>query len=90
MPAAPDAPDATDFDESFGSPDDLITTTVDVREFSDVKRAAMAAHSSQIPADSFFLALAPEAFREAFGYEWYIRRDRPETRGETTLFDGLS
>ena len=29
-----------------------------------------------------------EAFREAFGYEWFIRRDKPDTR-ETSLFDDL-
>ena len=83
----PDAPDAASMDD-FGSPDDIITTTVDVREYVDTKRAAMAAHESQIPADSFFLALPPEAFREAFGYEWFIRRDARDTR-ETWIFDDL-
>ena len=62
--------------------------TVDVRDFVDRKRAAMAAHASQIPADSFFLAMPPDAFREAFGSEWFIRRDAPDTR-ETWLFDDL-
>jgi LmbE family N-acetylglucosaminyl deacetylase len=83
----PDAPDAAEMDD-FGSPEAMITTTVDVRDYVDRKRAAMAAHASQIPADSFFLAMPPEAFREAFGYEWFIRRDRPDTR-ETWLFDEL-
>ena len=87
VPDAPDAPDAAQMDD-FGSPASTITTTVDVRDFVDVKRAAMAAHASQIPAESFFLALAPEAFREAFGTEWFIRRDAPTIR-ETWLFDDL-
>jgi LmbE family N-acetylglucosaminyl deacetylase len=87
MPDAPDAPDATDFDD-FGSPESAITTTVDVRDYVDRKRAAMAAHASQIPEDSFFLRLPEAAFREAFGWEWFIRRDARHAR-ETWLFDGL-
>jgi LmbE family N-acetylglucosaminyl deacetylase len=87
MADVPDAPDAAEMDE-FGSPEGIITTTVDVREFVDRKRAAMAAHASQIPADSFFMAMPPDAFREAFGYEWFIRRDKPDIR-ETWLFDEL-
>ena len=87
MSDVPDAPDAADMDD-FGSPEAMITTTVDVRDYVDRKRAAMAAHASQIPADSFFLAMPLEAFREAFGYEWFIRRDRLDTR-ETWLFDDL-
>lgn len=87
MPDAPDAPDAAEMDD-FGSPASIITTTVDVRDYVELKRAAMAAHASQIPADSFFLALPPDAFRDAFGAEWYIRRDAPQVR-ETWLFDDL-
>lgn len=75
--------------ESFGSPEELITTTVDVREFADRKRAAMRAHASQIPADSFFLTLPDEPFREGFGYEWYIRRGAPEGTRETSVFDAV-
>lgn len=82
-----DAPDATEM-ETFGSPAEIITTTVDVIEYTDQKREAMAAHASQIPADSFFLTLPVEMFREAFRYEWYIRRDDPQAE-ETWLFDGL-
>ena len=33
-------------------------------------------------------ALPPDAFREAFGHEWFIRRDRPDIR-ENWLFDDL-
>jgi LmbE family N-acetylglucosaminyl deacetylase len=83
----PDAPDAAQMDD-FGSPESIITTTVDVRDFVDRKRAAMVAHASQIPADSFFLMMPPEAFREAFGYEWFIRRDKRDTK-ETWLFEDL-
>ena len=87
MPDTPDAPDAAQMDD-FGSPESIITTTVDVRDFVDRKREAMAAHASQIPADSFFLAMPPDAFRQAFGAEWFIRRDAPGIR-EKWIFDDL-
>ena len=89
MPQDPDAPEAPADIETLGVTEDQITTTVDVREFVDRKRAAMVAHASQIPDDSFFLQLPLDAFREAFGWEWFIRRDGPRTQRETTLFDGL-
>jgi len=87
MPDTPDAPDAAQMDD-FGSPESMITTTVDVRDFVDRKREAMAAHASQIPAGSFFLAMPPDAFRQAFGAEWFIRRDAPNIR-EKRIFDDL-
>jgi LmbE family N-acetylglucosaminyl deacetylase len=59
-------------EESFGSPEALITHAVDVTSVLDRKRTAMQAHASQIGPDSFFLAMEPEAFRSAFGTEWYI------------------
>ncbi len=82
-----DAPDAAQMDD-FGSPASIITTTVDVGDYLEQKRAAMAAHASQIPPDSFFLSMPLEAFAEAFGAEWFIRRDAPGNR-ETWLFDDL-
>ena len=51
-----------------------ITHHIDVRAALDAKRAAIRAHASQIPADSFFVALPDEAFELAFGTEWFIRR----------------
>jgi LmbE family N-acetylglucosaminyl deacetylase len=58
----------------IGTPDVCITTAVEVTDVLDRKRAAMAAHTSQIGPDSWFLRLAPEAFTAAFGTEWFIRR----------------
>jgi LmbE family N-acetylglucosaminyl deacetylase len=85
MPDTEDAPNPDEFD--IGVPAEVITTTVDVREFTAHKRAAMRAHASQIPDDSFFLQLADDAFREAFGYEWFIRRDVPPGTTDSWLFD---
>jgi LmbE family N-acetylglucosaminyl deacetylase len=82
-----DLPDPND--NTFGSPESAITTTVDVCGFLDVKRAAMAAHGSQIQESSFFLKLPPDTFREGFGYEWFIRRGAPPGTHEDDLFAPL-
>jgi hypothetical protein len=74
-------------DIKVGVPEDMITTTVDVREFADVKRAALAEHASQVGESHFFLALPPEVFREAFGIEWFIRRGAPPDLREASLFE---
>lgn len=60
---------------SLGVDSASITHRVDVSAAAVEKRAAMAAHASQIPADSFFLQLPPDAFALAFGVEWYRQRD---------------
>ena len=78
-----DAPDPEEMD--LGMPAEMITTTVDVRDFVGQKRAAMVAHASQIPADSFFLQLPPDAFTAAFGQEWFIRRGPERATVEDTL-----
>lgn len=58
---------------NIGVPEDVLTTAVDVGQYLDRKRAAMRAHASQMPPDSFFLAIPDDAFTAAFGTEWYIR-----------------
>ena len=84
----PEIPDVEE--DSFGTPEEQITTEIDVSSVIGLKREAMAAHSSQIDGDSFFLAMPEEAFGLAFGTEWYIRVD-PEAgvissgRRETSL-----
>ena len=73
----------------FGTPAHLITTEVDVTDYLEQKRAAMAAHASQIAETSFFLAMPPEAFAATWGKEWFVRHGpRPERR-EHGLFEGL-
>jgi len=54
------------------SPDEAITTSVDAGPWLARKRAAMAAHASQIGPDSFFLATSDEQFARVFGVESYI------------------
>lgn len=88
LPADVEVPEAAEFD-GVGTPEAGITTTVDVRDFIDQKHASMAAHASQIGQSSFFLALPPDAFREAFGFEWFIRRGAAPGTREADVFDGL-
>jgi LmbE family N-acetylglucosaminyl deacetylase len=75
-----------DFD--LGVPASRVTTTVDVREFADLKRTALAAHASQVDDTSFFLAMPVDAFRDVFGVEWFIRRGAPPGTTEDSLIDG--
>ena len=70
--------------ESFGMPDADITHAIDVSAVIGRKRAAIAAHASQIGPESFFLAMPDEQFASAFGTEWFVdpgspRRGRPQS-----------
>lgn len=81
----PELPDPPSLD--LGVDPARITTTVDVSDVVDRKRAALAAHASQVDETSFFLAMPLEVFRTAFRYEWFIRRDAPPGTRETSLLD---
>jgi len=69
-----DLPDMEDISDQMGLPEEVLTTAVDVSEFLDVKRRAMAAHASQIPETSSALRLPETDFAAVYGYEWYARR----------------
>lgn len=83
MADMPDIDDAPDFDATpdFGMPSDRITHAIDVSAALSVKREAMAAHSSQITEESFFLAMADVVFAKAFGTEWFIDRKTSRAPG---------
>ena len=72
-------------DLNLGVASHLITTRIDVTSVVDRKRAAMAAHASQIPEDSFFLNMPVEIYALAFGTEWFTRRGAPVGTAETSL-----
>ena len=57
----------------------VITHEVDVRGVLSRKREAMAAHASQIPADSLLVALGDEALTLVVGTEWYVQRGATRT-----------
>lgn len=84
-----DVPDVSE-SSTFGRPETVITTQVDVSKHIAAKRASMAAHASQIPEDSFFLLMPDEAFAASFGFEWFIRHGVPEGHHEDGLFEGLT
>ena len=80
----PDAP------RPFGVDDSLITTFIDSAAYWPQKRAALAAHASQLEG-SFFVRFPDEAFARAFGVESFIR-ERDHTGAplpEDDLFAGL-
>jgi LmbE family N-acetylglucosaminyl deacetylase len=62
---------------TIGSPTVIIDLSIDVRPFIDRKRAAMAAHASQITGESSARALDDVAFAEVYGTEWYLRSGPP-------------
>ena len=62
---------------AIGVPTVVVTTTVDVRPVLEVKRAAMAAHSSQIPETASAMRLPTEAFAAVYGFEWFVRHGAP-------------
>jgi N-acetyl-1-D-myo-inositol-2-amino-2-deoxy-alpha-D-glucopyranoside deacetylase len=78
-------------DLPFGTPDERVTTTVDVGAWLQRKREALYAHASQIGPDSFFLNIPDELAAQAFGQEWFVRQrsDVPAPTAEDDLFAGL-
>ena len=56
----------------FGTPDELVTTCIDSRQFVDQKMAAMRAHRSQIAADGVFFSLPAEMTAGSWGVEYLI------------------
>ncbi len=61
----------------FGTPTVLVDLALDVAAALPTKRAAMAAHASQIPPTSSALLLDSHAFAEVYGLEWYLRFGPP-------------
>lgn len=82
-PAGPD-------EVPFGTSDELVTTRVDVSPWLAAKRAALAAHASQIGPDSFFLNTPDELVDAVFGCEEFVLEHGPPVDGEEQdLFAGL-
>jgi LmbE family N-acetylglucosaminyl deacetylase len=59
---------------SFGVTAPMISTRVDVGAHLAAKRAAIAAHRSQVLTTSEVTTMAPDIFAQVYGLEWYIRR----------------
>jgi LmbE family N-acetylglucosaminyl deacetylase len=73
-----------------GTPDEEVTTTVDVRDLAERKREAFAAHLSQNNPDSPFETMAAQIFESVFGYECFVlARGEGARRTESDLFAGI-
>jgi N-acetyl-1-D-myo-inositol-2-amino-2-deoxy-alpha-D-glucopyranoside deacetylase len=75
-----------------GTPDELITTQVDVGEYVDRKREAFASHVTQNDPNSWFTTMADQIYRLAFGTEYYrLARGKPGSKlPENDLFAGIA
>jgi N-acetyl-1-D-myo-inositol-2-amino-2-deoxy-alpha-D-glucopyranoside deacetylase len=79
-------------DLPFGTPDELVTTEVDISSWMGRKQAAMAAHRSQIGEDSFFLNTPDELVGRFLGVEQFVLEDGElgtDDGRETDLFAGV-
>lgn len=78
-------------DLPFGTPDEQVTTAVDVRPWLERKMTALRAHTSQLAEDSFFLNFPGDVAGEAFTVEWFVRlrSSVPAPDREDDLFAGL-
>ena len=76
-------------DLPFGSDAEEVTTVVDVADVLDVKRAAMAAHRSQIGEDSFFLNTPDELAAVAFAVEEFSLLDGEPAPGDDGVEDDV-
>ena len=61
----------------MGTPDADISAAIDISDVSDAKFDALAAHQSQI-ADSFWMKMGREQFKQVMGTEWFIRITNPK------------
>jgi mycothiol S-conjugate amidase len=64
--------DAEAVDDTKAEAEDATTTRIDVRDFLDVGRAALLAHRTQIPPDSFFFRVPLEVAQERHPWEEYV------------------
>jgi N-acetyl-1-D-myo-inositol-2-amino-2-deoxy-alpha-D-glucopyranoside deacetylase len=75
-----------------GTPDELVTTRIDVHDYVDQKRKAFGAHVSQNDPNSWFATMASQIYELAFGTEYFqLVRGKPGSElPENDLFAGIS
>jgi len=59
-------------DFPFGTPDSEIAARIDGTDYADAKVAALRAHATQIPADSWLYSIAGNFGEEFMGVEYYL------------------
>jgi len=74
-----------------GTPDELVTTKVDVHDYVERKRDAFRAHVSQNDPNSWFSTMQDQVYELAFGTEYYqLARGKPGSAlPEPDLFSGI-
>jgi mycothiol conjugate amidase Mca len=81
----------TDEEQDWGTPDELVTSRLDVSKWVALKREALMAHKTQMGANVIFSMMPPWLFDELFGTEAFVRVgcrvDAPER--EDDLLAGL-
>jgi LmbE family N-acetylglucosaminyl deacetylase len=70
--AGVELPEEVQENPDFGTPDELITSTVDVSDFTKQKYASLAAHASQSD-NIFFLKMGEDVFGQIMGSESFVR-----------------
>ena len=75
-----------------GTPDELVTTKVDVHDYVGRKREAFLAHVSQNDPKSWFATMASQIYELAFGTEYYqlARGELGSEPPEPDLFAGIN
>lgn len=78
-------------DPEWGTPDELVTTVVDVSAHVEQKRLALFAHATQMGPEVFFAKIPQPAFHQMFGQEQFqlVKARVPSAPPESDLFDGL-
>ena len=75
--------------EKIGSPDEAVTTTIDVSPYVDTKTASLACHRTQMDPDGAFARLPEDLMREIMSTEYFtLARSQGENAG-TDLLAGL-
>jgi mycothiol conjugate amidase Mca len=76
---------------SWGTPDELVTTIVDVSAHVDQKRRALFSHATQMGPEVFFARIPEPLFAQLFGSESFqlVHSSVPAAPPETDLFAGL-
>lgn len=82
----PDAP--MDDGNPFGTPEADLHHRVDVSEFIEVKRVALACHASQTTDIGMFLSMPVDLFARAFGVEYFIEPGREPGLRDGWILDG--
>lgn len=65
--------------DAFGVPCSNITTRLDVREYLDVKLAALKCHRTQFAEDNMFISLPRDLAEKFLGWEFFVKADSSNT-----------